>query len=76
MKELLEVKQTGVWLDTQRAVIISFYGYSKKIETIYSDIETREGVEGETCSNSHFGEQHINSEKSKESRTRTSFNRN
>ncbi len=68
MNELLEVKQTGVWIDTQRAVIISFNGDSKNIETIYSDIETRERVDGETRSNARFGEQHIDSEKNKESR--------
>ena len=68
MTELLKVKQTGVWIDTQRAVIISFNGDSKNIDTIYSDIETRERVDGETRSNSRFGEQHIDSEKNKESR--------
>ncbi len=68
MKELIKVKQTGVWIDSHRAVIISFNGDSKNIETIYSEIETRERVDGETRSNSRFGEQHIDSEKSKESR--------
>lgn len=68
MNELIEVKQIGVWIDTQRAVIISFNGDSKNIETIYSDIETRERVEGESRSNARFGEQHIDSEKNKESR--------
>lgn len=68
MKELIKVKQTGVWIDSHRAVIISFNGDSKNIETIYSEIETRERVDGETRSNSRFGEQHIDLEKSKESR--------
>ncbi len=31
MKELLEVKQTEVWIDTQRAVIISFNGHQCRI---------------------------------------------
>ena len=66
MKELVKVKQIGVWIDTQRAIIIS--PNEEYIETVYSDIETRERVDGETRSNSRFGEQHIDSEKNKESR--------
>lgn len=68
MKELIKVNQIGVWIDTQKAVIISLNGDNNNIETILSEIETRERVDGEVRSNSRFGDQHIDSEKNKESR--------
>ena len=41
-------KQTGIWLDHEKATIVTLVGSRYKLNTIASDIITRERVDGET----------------------------
>lgn len=61
-------RKTGIWIDKQKAVVISLSDSSQNSKTIYSEMETRERVEGEGRSSGRFGEQHLDQEKSKEHR--------
>lgn len=61
-------KQTGIWLDHEKALVVTLVesGYTLKI--IESDIITRERVDGETRKYGRFGDQSLNHEKHKERR--------
>lgn len=61
-------KQTGIWLDHEKATIITLDKGRYKLNTIESDIVTRERVEGETKKYGRFGDQSLSQEKHKERR--------
>jgi hypothetical protein len=68
MKTLELEKKTGVWIDKQKAIIISFFGNDFNVKKIESGIETRERVDGESGHISRFGSQSLNPESKKENR--------
>ena len=61
-------KQTGIWLDHEKAIIVTLVGNGYKLNTIESDIVTRERVDGETRKYGRFGDQSLSQEKHKERR--------
>ena len=61
-------KQTGIWLDHEKATIITLDKGRYKLNTIESDIVTRERIVGETKKYGRFGDQSLSQEKHKERR--------
>ncbi len=61
-------KQTGIWLDKEKAYIISLHEKNYGLKKIASEIETRERVPGEGKQFGRFGDQQLNPEKTKERR--------
>jgi predicted metal-dependent hydrolase len=61
-------KQTGIWIDTKKAVIVFLEENNHTIKTIHSNIESRERVPGETKWFTRFGNQFLNFEKRKKNR--------
>ncbi len=61
-------KRTGIWLDHEKATIITLDKGRYKLNTIESDIVTRERIDGETRNYGRFGDQSLNQEKHKERR--------
>ena len=61
-------KQTGIWLDHEKAIIITLDNNRYKLKTIESDIVTRERIDGETKKTGRFGDQSLSQEKQKERR--------
>lgn len=59
-------KQTGIWLDHEQATIVTLVGSGYKLNTVESDIITRERTDGETRKYGRFGDQSLNNEKHKE----------
>jgi hypothetical protein len=53
-------KNIGVWLDTEKAYIITIEDSGTKVDKIESEIESRMRFEGETKAYSRFGNQFIN----------------
>lgn len=60
--------KTGIWLDHEKATIVTLVGSRYKLNTIESDIVTRERIDGETRNYGRFGDQSLNQEKQKERR--------
>jgi len=60
--------RTGIWLDHEKATIISLHSYGYKLNTIESDIITRDRTDGETKKFGRFGDQSLSQEKHKERR--------
>ena len=60
--------QTGIWLDHEKATIITLVGKGYKLNIIESDIVTRERTDGETKTYGRFGDQSLSQEKHKERR--------
>jgi len=60
--------QTGIWIDTKKAVIIFLEGKNHSLKTIHSNIESRERIPGETKWFTRFGNQFLNFEKKKKNR--------
>lgn len=61
-------KQTGIWLDHEKATIVTLVGSGYKLNIIESGIITRDRVDGETRNYGRFGDQSLNHEKHKEKR--------
>lgn len=61
-------KQTGIWLDHEKATIITLDRDKYKLNTIESGIVFRERTEGETKKYGRFGDQSLSPEKHKERR--------
>lgn len=59
------MKKIGIWLDQKEADIISITDNHEELNTIYSDIETRERIPGEGKKFGRFGDQYLNDEKAK-----------
>ncbi len=63
------MKNVGVWIDQKEANIITVEEDQPiKTKTIYSDVETRVRVEGETKQFGRFGDQYLVDEKGKQNR--------
>ncbi len=60
--------RTGIWLDHEKATIVTLVGSGYKLNIIESDIITRERVDGETKKYGRFGDQSLSQEKHKERR--------
>ncbi len=54
-------KNIGIWLDTEKAYIITIEENDSRIEIIESEIESRLRFTGETKGFSRFGNQYVNS---------------
>ena len=61
-------KQTGIWLDHEKAIIITLDRGGYNLNTIESDIVTRERIDGETKKYGRIGDQSLSQEKQKERR--------
>ena len=61
-------KQTGIWLDHEKAIIITLDRDGYILNTIESDIVTKERTDGETKKYGRFGDQSLSQEKHKERR--------
>jgi len=61
-------KNVGIWLDNEKAYIITLVDGNEKVEKIESHVETRVRVEGETKSYSRLGGMLINPQKKKTKR--------
>ena len=68
-------KQTGIWLDHEKAIIITLDRDRYKLNTIESDIVTRERIDGETKKFGKFGDQSLSQEKQKERRIKEQTSR-
>lgn len=66
-------KNIGVWLDTEKAYIITLENGNSQIETIESEVETRVRFKGETKAYSRMGNQFINPAKRTTHRRRHQF---
>ncbi len=60
------MKKAGIWLDQKEAKVIILADDSEEIKTIYSQIETRERIPGQSKIYGRFGKQYLNDEKTKE----------
>ena len=60
------MKKAGIWLDQKEAKVITLADDSEEIKTIYSQIETRERIPGQSKIYGRFGKQYLNDEKTKE----------
>jgi len=61
-------KQTGIWLDKEKAYIINLSEVKHTIKTIESDISNRERFEGEGKEYGKFGGQFLSMENKKKNR--------
>lgn len=61
-------KNVGIWLDNEKAYIITLIDGNEKVEKIESNVETRVRIEGETKSYSRLGGMLINPQKKKTKR--------
>jgi len=59
------MKKIGVWLDLKEANIVCLDEGKQDYKTLYSGIETRERIPGESKKFGRFGEQYLNDEKTK-----------
>ncbi len=62
------MKNIGIWLDQKEAMIVTLYENTASTKMIYSEIETRERIPGESKIYGRFGDQFLNDEKNKENR--------
>lgn len=62
------MKYGGVWIDQKEANIIVIEDKHIEDKTIFSEIETRERIEGESKVFGRFGEQYLNNEKGKKNK--------
>ncbi len=62
------MKNIGIWLDQKEAMIVTLYEKTASTKMIYSEIETRERIPGESKIFGRFGDQFLNDEKNKENR--------
>lgn len=62
------IKQTGIWLDKEKAIIISLFEEKHTIKHIDSKIEGRERFEGEGKKYGRFGGQFLSMENKKKNR--------
>jgi len=62
------MRNIGIWLDQKEAMIVTLYENTASTKMIYSEIETRERIPGESKIYGRFGDQFLNDEKNKENR--------
>jgi len=69
MKKKVEPKKdVGIWLDKEKAYIISIFGEEEKVQKIESEVETRVRFPGEKKSYSRLGNMFVNPAKRKTKR--------
>ncbi|MDN5203713.1 hypothetical protein QQ008_20150 [Fulvivirgaceae bacterium BMA10] len=61
-------KQLGIWIDTERAVLVALSDGHTSVETIFSDVERITRDEGEGKEFTRFGDQYLDLERKKERR--------
>lgn len=61
-------KQSGIWVDSKKAILVTFDDQKEKVETIESSIENRIYHDKEGDKGSFSGSQHISNEKKFEER--------
>ncbi len=64
------MRRVGIWIDQKEADLITLTSNAINSKTIYSDIETRIRIEGETKQFGRFGDQYLVDEKGKENRVK------
>lgn len=69
------MKKVGIWLDQKEAIIITLDDNSITKRKVYSEIETRKRIPGESKIFGRFGDQYLNDEKSKENKINELTNR-
>ena len=62
------IKQTGIWIDKEKAYLINIAEGKHNIKTIESDISIRERFEGEGKEYGRFGGQFLSMENKKNNR--------
>ena len=62
------MRKVGIWIDQKEANLITLTKKAVHSKTIYSDIESRIRIEGETKQFGRFGDQYLVDEKGKENR--------
>lgn len=67
-------KQTGIWIDSTKAIIVTLEGGKEAITEIQSDLENRVYHDKEGDKGSFFGGQHIDSQKSFDERKKHQIN--
>jgi len=67
-------KNVGVWLDKEKAYVISVNGGKHRIEKVESNVETRVRFDGETKSYSRIGGAFVNPSKKKTKREKHQLN--
>ena len=69
------MRKIGIWIDQKEANIISLIDKTIASKTIYSDVETRVRIEGESKQFGRFGDQFLMDEKGKQNRIEEYTNR-
>ena len=64
------MRRVGIWIDQKEANLITLTSKAVHSKTIYSDIDTRVRIEGETKQFGRFGDQYLVDEKGKENRVK------
>ncbi len=64
------MRKVGIWIDQKEANLITLTKKAIHSKTIYSDIETRIRIEGESKQFGRFGDQYLVDEKGKENRVK------
>ena len=67
-------KQTGIWIDSTKAIIVTLDGKEESITEILSDLENRVYHDKEGDKGSFFGGQHIDSQKTFDERKKNQIN--
>jgi len=62
------MKQVGIWLNQKEADIITLENNALKFKTIYSDIDPRERIQGESKQFGRFGDQFLSNENDKKNK--------
>lgn len=67
-------KQTGIWIDSKKAIIVTLNGGKEMISEIQSDLENKVYHDKEGNKGSFISHQHINSDKTFEERKKHQMN--
>lgn len=67
------IKQTGIWIDTSKAIIVTFTDGKEHITEIESDIENRIYHDKEGDKGTFMGSHHLNSERTFDEREEHQF---
>lgn len=68
-------KQTGIWLDLEKAIVIILNENGYDLKTIVSDIETKERFDGESKLFGRFGSQFLSKENKAKRRIKEQTNK-
>jgi stalled ribosome rescue protein Dom34 len=68
-------KQTGIWLDTEKAIVITLNDHGYSLRIIESEIESRERFDGEKKKFGRFGSQFLNDETKRKRRVEEQTNK-